>query len=116
VVEDAHINIGDPHQRKPGNDVATQPRIYKLETQEQQRERRDIVRKAILAREEIEKLSLWQRAAIFAFAFAELARLAEDFFVRDSPRHAGDRQRKEKKDSELMQERDVELGWHGPSS
>ena len=60
AVEDAHIHIGYPHQCKPGDDVAAPSCIDKLEAQEQQCEGRDVVRKTILASEEIEELFLWQ--------------------------------------------------------
>jgi hypothetical protein len=49
------------------------------------------VAEAVLTSEQVKELARDQRAAVPAAPFAELARLAEDFLMRDRPGDTGDR-------------------------
>jgi hypothetical protein len=60
---------------------------------------------AVFARKEVEKLSPPQAVAVFTFAFAPVARLAEDFFVGDGPTDARDGDGEQQEERELMGER-----------
>ncbi len=100
-VEDAHVDVGDPDQRKPGDEVAAPAFIEHLESGEDEEERGNVVREAVLAGEEIEEFSGGQLLAVFGFALAELAWFAEDLFVRDGPGGTGDRQGQEQQVGEL---------------
>ena len=112
MVEDAHVDVGDPDECEPRDEVAAPTFVEKLEAEEHECEGRDVVREAVLAGEQVEEFAFGERTAGFAFLLAELAGLAEDFFVRDRPGSAGDRECEQKQDSELVQERDREQGWH----
>ena len=59
---------------------------------------------AILAGEQVEDFALPGAAAVLAAGFAPFARLAEDFFVRNSPADAGDRNGKQQQRCELVDE------------
>jgi hypothetical protein len=48
---------------------------------------------AVFTGEEIEEFSLQERGRLLAAPLAILAGLTEDFFVRDGPGNAGDRDR-----------------------
>ena len=84
-VERAHIDVGDPYQSEPSDEVAAPAGVEQLEPDDEEYERSDVVREAVLAGEEVEEFSLRQRATVLAFALAVLAGLAEDFFVRYRP-------------------------------
>jgi hypothetical protein len=73
-----------------------------LKAEQPKRQRCDVVREAVLAGEQIEKLALRQRLAVLAHALAELARLAKHFFVRHRPRGAGYWDRDQQQQCELM--------------
>jgi hypothetical protein len=57
---------------------------------------------AVFAGEKVEKLSLQQISATFAFLFAPLARLAEDFFEHDRARDARDGDREDQQPEDLF--------------
>ena len=76
--EHAHVEVRDPHAREARDDVAAPVRVDELEARHDEREHRDPVAEAVLAREEIEELPLPQGPADLAVADAEVARLAKD--------------------------------------
>src|SRR5438105_8786546 len=85
TVERAHVDVRDPDQREPADQVSAPACVQQRKARDQQKERRHIVREAVLAREQIEELPCGQWAAVLSLALAELARLAEDLLVRDGP-------------------------------
>ena len=105
AVEEAHVDIGDPDQGEPADEIASPAAVEHLEPRDEKEERRNVVAKTIFAGEEIEKLPGGQGAALFAPVLAPLARLAEHFFVGDCPGDAGDGEREQKKISELAMQR-----------
>jgi len=76
-----------------------------------QEQRRHIVARAILAREQVEKFSLEQSSAALALAPAELSWLPKHFFMGDGPGDARDRETKQKKRAELMRQRKTKNRW-----
>jgi hypothetical protein len=97
-VEEAHIHIGHPDQRKLRHQVPPPPRIQHLEPHHHKEKRSHIVREAVFAREQVKELPLHHRLAGLALLLAELPRLAKHLFMRHRPRHARDwnRQKKQK--------------------
>jgi hypothetical protein len=87
-----HIDIRDPHQRKLRNHEASPSRIEHLELRQDQKQRCHIMAEAILAGEQVEELPLVELLAVLASVLAELARLPENFLMRNRPRDTGDRQ------------------------
>ena len=57
-VERAHVHIRDPHHGKPSHNIPPPPCIQQLKPEQDQRQRSDIVRKTVLAGEQIEKFAL----------------------------------------------------------
>lgn len=92
-VEETHVDVGHPYQREPGNQVSAPPFEQHPEAKDPKGQRRDIVREAILAGEQVEEFSLGNSVRLLAFALAELARFAKNLFMRDRPGHACYRQR-----------------------
>lgn len=104
AVEDAHVDVRDPDQRKPGDEVAAPAWVEQVEAREDEEEGSDIVREAVFAGEEVEEFADEHGSVVFCFALAELAWFAEDLFVGDGPGGAGDRQGEEQEVSELGSE------------
>jgi hypothetical protein len=67
--------------------------------------RRDIMTKAEFAGKEKEKLAAGSVGMALTLADAIIARLTEDFFMRDGPGDAGDGQGERKKPYELQRKR-----------
>ena len=111
-VEAAHVDVGDPDESEPRNDVPTPTDIDELKLQEEQGEGCDVMREAVLAGEEVEEFSLRQGSRVFAATFAGFPRLAEDLFMGNGPRSAGNRQREQQEKAKLVRQRDVEFGRH----
>ena len=105
AVEGAHVDVGDPNESKPGHQVSAPAVVQELKTSNQQENQRDVMAEAVFARKEVEKLSPPQAVAVFTFAFAPVARLAEDFFVGDGPTDARDGDGEQQEERELMGER-----------
>ena len=57
-VERAHIDVGDPYQGEPGDEVAAPAGVEQLEPHDEECECGDVVREAVLAGEEVKELSL----------------------------------------------------------
>ena len=111
AVEEAHVDIGDPDQGEPADEIAAPAAVEHLESRDDKEECRDVVAEAVLAGEEIEELSSGEWAALFAPVLAPLAGLAEDFFVGNGPGDAGDGKREQKEICELaMQRHEHSLG------
>jgi hypothetical protein len=89
--ERAHIDIRDPDESENGDDQT--PEIVKQQaiTCQQNEEERYPVAQAVFAGEHIEELALKEVGAFFAALRAVFTRFAEDLFVRNRPRNAGDR-------------------------
>ena len=103
-----NLGVGDPDQRETGDPIASPAQIEHLEMHQPEKQRGHVVAEAILAREEIEKFAHQTAAALLALALAEFARLAEDLFVRDRPRDAGNGQRQQKQERELVKDSEGE--------
>jgi len=68
---------------------------------EKQNRRRRVMAEAILTREHIEKLSLPQAGRRVTTSFAEIARLAEHFFMSHGPRNRGHGYRQDQQPQDL---------------
>jgi len=89
TVEEAHVNVGDPDQGEPCNEISTPAAEQKLIVKDRQSGGHYVMGETVFAREEIEELTLRQSAGLLAFLFAEFARLAKDLFMRNRPGDAG---------------------------
>lgn len=96
-VEEAHVHVGDPNQRKPGDQIAAPASVEHLEARNYEEKRSHIVAKAVLACEEIEKFARDQGVAVLAAILAPVPGLAKDLFVCDGPRDTGNGKRQDKK-------------------
>jgi hypothetical protein len=85
AVEEAHVDVGDPYEGEPGDEIAAPAFVEYLEARDEEKKSRDVVAETVLAGEEIEEFSGDEGAAVFAFFFAPLAGLAEYLFVGDGP-------------------------------
>ena len=85
AVEEAHVDVGDPDEGEPGDEIAAPAFVEHLEPCDDEQECGDIVAEAVLAGEEIEKFAWDEAAAVLALVFAPVARLAEDLFMGDGP-------------------------------
>src|ERR1700758_4380259 len=52
-VEETHVDVGDPNERQPCNQVAAPAFKQHLEVKDPERQRCDVVRETILAREQV---------------------------------------------------------------
>ena len=110
AVEQAHIDVGNPDQREPRDQIAAPARVEHLELGDQKKECRDVVAEAILAGEEVEEFPYEDGAAVFAFTLAPVAGLAKELFVGDGPGGACDGDGEKEEIGELAAERH-EHGW-----
>ena len=90
AVEDTHVDVCDPDEREPGDEVAAPACVEHLEAREDEEKGGDVVREAVLAGEEVEEFAGQEGLAVLRLALAELAWFAEDLLVRDGPGRAGD--------------------------
>jgi hypothetical protein len=104
-VERAHIKIRHPDQREPRNQIPAPPVIQHREPCHPKKKQRHIMREAILAGKQVEKLPHHQRPARLCLLLAHLPRLAKHLLMRHRPAHAGNRQRQQKQISKLIRKR-----------
>src|SRR5581483_8318033 len=90
TVVDAHVLVGNPHQREKRNQIPAPIRKQKFETSNQQKQRRHIVAEAVFAGEHIKELTP-QKTAIVLLRFRELLHFAEDRLMSRRPRDTSDR-------------------------
>jgi len=103
-VEEAHINVSDPDEREPRNQVAAPSIEQHSEVKDPEAESSYIVGEAVLAGEQVKKLSLWECRRTLALPLAVLPRLTKNLFMRDCPSDAGDRKREQQQRRSLMGE------------
>jgi len=84
-VEQTHIDISDPDERKPGNQVPPPTFKQHLEAKYPKSQRGNIVRETVLACKEVEEFFLRNGSCLLALTLAELPRFAKDLFVRHGP-------------------------------
>jgi len=101
----AHVLVGDPDERKEGNQVAAPVIEQQLVMREKEEKRGHVMAEAEFAGEEEEKLAASGVGMDLTLAYAIFAGLTEDFFMRDGPGDAGNRERERKKPYELQCER-----------
>lgn len=101
TVEEAHIDICDPDQREPRNQVAAPTQVEHLKPGDDEEQNRDVVAETVLAGEEIEELSSNERTAVLTAVLAPIAGFAEDFFVGHGPRNARNWKREQEEVSDL---------------
>lgn len=106
-IEETHVNVRDPHKRKPCDQISSPAFKQHFEVKYPERERSNVVGEAVLAGEQVEELLLWQSLCALALTFAVLARFAKDLFMRDRPGHACDGNREQQQQGELVEE------WNG---
>jgi hypothetical protein len=104
AVEEAHVDVGDPDEGEPGDEIAAPSFVEHLEARDDKQEGGDVVAKAVFAGEEIEKFARDEAAAVLALVFAPVAGLAEDLFVGDGPGDAGHGKREDEEVGELLLE------------
>src|SRR5262245_60920246 len=100
----AHVDVGDEHERKKRDDVATQIVQPQVITRENEERERDVVAETVLAGEEVKELALHDRLAGSAPADTVVARLPKDLLVRDRPRHASNRDGENEEHADLHAE------------
>ena len=105
TVEEAHVDIGDPDQGEPADEISAPAVVKYLESRDDEEKCRNVVAETVFAGEEVEKLPGGQRTTFFASVLAPLARLTEDLFVGNRPGDAGDWERKQKEICELAMQR-----------
>jgi len=64
AVECAHVEIGDPDQREPGDEVAAPACVEQVEAGEDEEEYGYIMREAVFAGEEVEEFSCYEGLAV----------------------------------------------------
>jgi len=101
----AHVLVGDPDQREERDQVAAPIVKQQLVTGDQQEESGDVMAEAEFAGEEEKELAAGRVGMALTLADAVLARLAENFFVRDRPGNAGDGKGQREKPNDLQTER-----------
>lgn len=82
---EAHVDIGDPHQRKARYDVSTPVVNQQGEAGEDQHQDGDVVAEAIFAREEVKELPDQDVPALLAHPYKIGPRLAKYFLMGDGP-------------------------------
>jgi hypothetical protein len=100
-----HVLIGDPDECEERDQVATPVVEKQLVVREDEKKRRHIMAEAELAGKEEKKLAASGIGMDLTLADTIFAGLAENFFMRDGPGDAGDRERERKKPYELQRER-----------
>jgi 4-hydroxy-2-oxoheptanedioate aldolase len=100
--EEAHVEVGEPHQREPGNQVAAPAVVEQRVSGHHQHRGGDPVAETVLAGEEIEGLARHEAPGGPAFRRAPLARLAKHLLVRHRPRDGRDRNRQDEQEHDLM--------------
>lgn len=103
----AHINIGYPHQREPRYEKSAPVGQQQFKAGQDQHEDSDVMRKAVLAGKEIEKLAGDEGFALLTAAYTVLARFAKDFLVGNGPGNACNRDCQYKKVDDLCCQRHV---------
>lgn len=101
----AHVLVGDPDERKKGDQVAAPIVEQKLVMREHKEKGRDVMAEAEFAGKEEEKFAAGGVGMALTLADTIFARLTEDFFMRHGPGDAGDRERERKKPYELQRKR-----------
>ena len=101
AIEEAHVDVGNPDEGEPGDEIAAPALVEHLEARDEEEEGSDVVAEAVLAGEEVEEFARDKAAAVLALVFAPVARLAEDLFVGYSPGDACDRKGEDEKIGEL---------------
>jgi len=105
VSVDAHVLVGDPHQREERDQVAAPVIEQEFVARNDQKERRYIMAEAEFAGEEEIKFAAQQVAMALTLANAVFARFAENLFMRDRPGNAGDRDGQHEQRDDLYGER-----------
>jgi hypothetical protein len=99
--ENSHINIRDPDQGEQGNHVSAPIGVEQFEARDHQKQRCNVVTKAVFAREQIEKLALPESSGRLTLLLAIVSGLAEHVFVSDRPCNGGDGNREQQKPEKL---------------
>lgn len=105
VSVNAHVLVCDPDEREEGDEITAPVVEQQLVMGKDKEKRRDIMTKAEFAGKEKEKLAAGSVGMALTLADAIIARLTEDFFMRDGPGDAGDGQGERKKPYELQRKR-----------
>jgi hypothetical protein len=100
-----HVLIGDPDEREKRNQVAAPVVEQQLVMREHEEKRRHVMAEAEFAGKQKKELAARGVGMALTLANAIFARLAEDLFMRDGPRDAGDGESERKKPYELQRER-----------
>lgn len=105
VSVNAHVLVCDPDEREEGDEITAPVVEQQLVMGKDKEKRRDIMTKAEFAGKEKEKLAAGSVGMALTLADAIIARLTEDFFMRDGSGDAGDGQGERKKPYELQRKR-----------
>ena len=101
AVEETHVDIGNPDEGEPGDEIAAPAFVEHLKARDYQKKGGDVVAEAVFAREEVKEFARDEAAAVLALVFAPVARFAEDLFMGDGPCDACDRKGKNEEIGEL---------------
>jgi len=105
VIVDAHILVGDPHQREKRNKIAPPVGIEKFETADYEKQPGHIVAEAIFAGEQIKEFSARQAGRLLRLLLTIVPRFAKNLFMRHRPGNAGDWYRQDKQPHKLESDR-----------
>src|SRR6185503_19835568 len=111
--EQAHVQVGDPYQGEPGDEIAAPAGVEEGKAGHDQRGDRDVVAETVLAGEEIKVFFPGQARSAPALLRAPLSRIAENLFMGNGPADTGDGNRQDDSGQELRTERHVEPVPHG---
>jgi hypothetical protein len=100
-----HVLVGDPDERKKGDQVAAPIVEQQLVMGEDEEKRRYVMAETELAGKEEEKFAARGAGMALTLAYAIFARLTEDLFMSDGPGDAGNGEREREKPYELQRER-----------
>lgn len=109
-VEDRHVLIGHPDERKEPEQISAPIWEDQLVAGDNKKDCRDPVTEAVFAGKQIKEFADEHMARFLTAARAEFTRLAEDFFVSDRPANARNR----KRDQQQFDDLDTQFaGGHG---
>jgi len=90
AVVNAHVLVGNPHQREKRNQISAPIRKQEFETGNQQKQGCDIVAEAVFAGEDVKELTSHKPATVL-LRLAELLQFTKNCFMSHGPRRRSNR-------------------------
>ena len=105
--KEAHVEIGDPHERQPCDQRTDPPVDEQSVTAQGDGSRCDVMAEAVLTREDIEELARRETTALLTLAHAPVVHFGKYLLVRDRPGDARDRRREHEQPHDLCRKREI---------